>query len=477
MPSSKTKQCSAETDQGICWCEPGRDHKCWERRQQTEQVHQLLKGGEDSIGILEAIQRVYINIGTCSEESWINHLTDMRELDPTKRGFGQTPVNIGQLRADCSEFRAIEDRLGDIANFLLTARPSDLYQAKGLKNNLDLIEQLDKEFGKGSVDLGKRVFAKNCARCHSSQSQPFESRDFHARSDKPEDRGMRIDWLGNDQLTPVTEVGTHRARALHSNHMTGRIWQEYGSETLRNKPDDPTIKEPSDGGRGYYRNISLLSLWAHAPFMHNNAIGPELCGGPDDKLYNSPYVEYVDDQNIQRMPTPPDCWPFDPSVEGRYRLYKASMHDLLNPEQRVPKVTLFNQDVIIKLFPKVTDGKLEKYIDATIVFPKGTPSSRIGNFRYKEFVNDLVLSKVDFKKLTTQYIGRYGPERGKALADNIRDRAKDLVSNPGNLMEIGADFREVYSNSLMLREDAGHRFGEGLSDKEKDALTAFLATL
>jgi hypothetical protein len=62
--------------------------------------------------------------------------------------------------------------------------------------------------------------------------------------------------------------------------MTGHIWEEYGSETLRARaPDpDPGIKEPHDGGRGYYRNISLLSLWAHAPFMHNNAIGPELCG-------------------------------------------------------------------------------------------------------------------------------------------------------------------------------------------------------
>ena len=88
----KTKQCPAGGDDQNCWCEPGREHKCWERRKTTEVVPQLLKGGEDSIGILEAIQRVYINIGTCSEESWANHLTDMRQLDPTLRGFGQTPV-------------------------------------------------------------------------------------------------------------------------------------------------------------------------------------------------------------------------------------------------------------------------------------------------------------------------------------------------------------------------------------------------
>ena len=94
---------------------------------------------------------------------------------------------------------------------------------------------------------------------------------------------MRTDWMGSDRPTPVTEVGTNRCRALHSNHMTGHIWQEYGSETLREQPPLQGLTEPHDGGRGYYRNISLLSAWAHAPFMHNNAVGPELCGQPGER--------------------------------------------------------------------------------------------------------------------------------------------------------------------------------------------------
>ena len=85
--------------------------KCWERSSQTETVHHILKGGEDSIGAHEAIQRVYFNIGSCSEECWVNHLTDLRQLDPAQRDFGQTPFDIGQCRRDCPSFRAIEDRL------------------------------------------------------------------------------------------------------------------------------------------------------------------------------------------------------------------------------------------------------------------------------------------------------------------------------------------------------------------------------
>src|SRR5574337_888826 len=106
----KVSSCGEVKDEAQCWCEPGREGKCWKKSLQQETVHHILKGGEDSIGALEAIQRVYFNIGSCSEQCWVNHLTDLRQLDPQQRGFGQTPFNIGQCRRDCANFRAIEDR-------------------------------------------------------------------------------------------------------------------------------------------------------------------------------------------------------------------------------------------------------------------------------------------------------------------------------------------------------------------------------
>ncbi|MGH7230546.1 MAG: cytochrome c, partial [Nitrospiraceae bacterium] len=469
----KSNQCPAGVDERSCWCEPGKNGKCWQRSKQTEMVRHILKGGEDSIGDREAVQRVYFNIGSCSEESWVNHLTDLRQVDPSQRNFDQTAFDIGQARRDCAQFRAIEDRLDDVVNFLLSARPADLYKARGLKNPRDLVEQLDKEFGAGSVDRGKAVFAQNCARCHSSQPEPFTARDFREVSKDPKDKGIRIDWLGNDRLTPVSEVGTYQARALHANHMDGHVWSEYGSETLRAKPPDPNVKEPSDGGRGYYRNISLLNAWAYAPFMHNNAIGPEVCGGPDDYHYHSPYVNSDDTP----LSNPPACRPFDPSVKGRYDLYKASMTDLLYPNKRIPKITLFEQEVVIRLFPKLKEGNLDKFVEGTIVFPKGTPSARIGNFRHKEFVDDLVTSQVDFAKLKAKYVARYGPEKGEQLAATLQETAKRLLANPTLIVGAAGGLREVYSNSLALRENEGHRFGEDLSDKDKNALIAFLATL
>ena len=88
---------AARRTRSKCWCEPGRDNKCWVRSTRSDDktlgrdgVHHILKGGEDSIGGLEAIQRVYFNIGSCAEACWVNHLTDFRQVDPVQRGFGQT---------------------------------------------------------------------------------------------------------------------------------------------------------------------------------------------------------------------------------------------------------------------------------------------------------------------------------------------------------------------------------------------------
>ena len=130
----KVDACAADAGRGTtCWCEPGRAGKCWQRSPaKREAVHHILKGGEDSIGALDAIQRVYFNIGSCSEQCWVNHLTDLRQLDPQARNFGQTPFDIGQCRRDCPNFRAIEDRLPDIVAFLSSteADATDLAEAR-----------------------------------------------------------------------------------------------------------------------------------------------------------------------------------------------------------------------------------------------------------------------------------------------------------------------------------------------------------
>src|SRR5438445_7908132 len=151
--------------------------------------------------------------------------------------------------------------------------------------------------------------------------------------------------------------------------MEGHVCEEYGSNTMRSRPRDPNIPDPSDGGRGYYRPVSLLSVWATAPLMHNNAIGPELCGKPKNKENDFFRLRYVDASG-KLLEKQPACFEYDPSVEGRFQLYKQSMHDLLHPKERGTKVTLTDQDIVLDLGVRPWDGKEEKSLFGQVEVPK-----------------------------------------------------------------------------------------------------------
>jgi hypothetical protein len=489
----KASACAA-ADPQACWCEPGREGKCWEKSLEVEMVPAILKGGEDSIGYNEAIQRVYFNIGSCAEQCWINHLTDLRAADPEQRNYGQTPFDVGQCRRDCAAFRAIEDRLDDIRHFFLTARPTDLWRARGLASPRDLEVALDAEFFPGAVEQGRQVFVANCARCHSSQEGTVTAAGLTAVD--PADPTLRLDWLGNDEIAPASEVGTYPGRSLHSNHMAGRVWAEYASLTEQARPADPLRPEVlKSGGRGYYRNISLLSAWAHAPFMHNNAIGPEICGKPsraEVDFYSSPYV----DAQGKPVADPPACLAFDPSVEGRYALYRASMEEMLHPEARVPKMFILDRDIVIDIAPKVS--LLGRDLGLSLTVPAGFPAADVNSLRYKDMVQDLVLVARDPAAFEAKYAGLLTDAEREELREGliairaqllgtatisgielVLNREEAVVGRVQDLtLQVGNDFvQRYYSNLLEHREDAGHRFGEGLSERDKQALIAFVATL
>jgi hypothetical protein len=496
----KASTCPTGAKESDCWCEPEKPGKCWEKRRDKEAVHHILKGGEDSVGALGAIQRVYFNIGSCSEQCWMNHLTDLRQLDPTARNFGQTPMELGQCRRDCPNFRAIEDRLPDILAFFLSpegtaadlrvARENRLKQLnpKASYDQDDLTTDLEKQFGKGAVGRGRVVFAANCARCHSSGKPPFDAIDFQALDPKT---GLRADWLGNDQATPATEVGTDRCRALHANHVEGHIWSQFASETYKSRPPVPGIPDPNGGGRGYYRNLSLLNLWAHAPFMHNNAVGPELCGWGGERMnpyefYRPGYVD-ASQPGLPLLPADkqPACWKYDPSVDGRFKLYVASMRDLLHPAQRIPKATKLDQDIVLDVGPRIWDGKEEKkVIGFTVKVPAGATAGDVGNFQHKALILDLVDLKLHPDVLKKRLTGRVGADNAVKLAAELKTIADTALSDPGRLVDAVAAARRnlplfwsEYSSCTEAVENAGHPFGEDLPETDKNALIAFLATL
>ena len=306
----------------------------------------VLKGGEDSVGDHLALIRVYVNIGMCTEECWAPNF-------PTPGSFfgknaKQQPFRIAQCAKDCEPWNYADAKMDDLAAFLVTGGPTYLLAAQDLDAKPgSAFVQLDK------VPQGRKVFARECAACHSTKVAPenvradraalerfyeghvFGKEDYwsyefsEAERNDPafvaqhlvKDASGKLrpkqftsagvnggevfgqDWLGNDEPTPFNIIGTNNCRARHDNHNEGHIWEEFSSLDYKERTSPGSVprilnrmfpfiggiqwgEQKIEGGPGYLRNISLLSVWATAPFLHNNAIG-ELTTAADGKTLDT----------------------------------------------------------------------------------------------------------------------------------------------------------------------------------------------
>ena len=294
----------------------------------------VLKGGEDSVGDHLSLIRVYVNIGMCTEECWTPNF-------PTPGSFfgdkaHQKPFRIAQCAKDCEPWNYADAKMDDLAAFLVTGGPTYLMKAvdvDGTPGGLFI--------DRAKVPQGHKVFARECAACHSTKVAPdnvqrdkealarfYEghvfgnpeywqmeftdaernSPDFIAKYLAKDDKTGEMkprqfvaggtngggvfgqDWLGNDEPTAFNIVGTNACRAMHDNHNQGHIWEEFSSLDYKERPSPGSVprvlnrmfplvggmklgEKKIEGGPGYLRNISLLSVWATSPFLHNNAIG------------------------------------------------------------------------------------------------------------------------------------------------------------------------------------------------------------
>lgn len=295
----------------------------------TANTRHVLKGAEDSVGEHLALIRVYVNIGMCTEECWTPNFPYPGRL--VGRGTEQSPMRIMQCAAECDPWNYADAKMDDLTAFLITGGPTYLMASKDANDGKVGGQFVDTKV----VPQGRKVFAQECASCHSTLMAPASIRNdknalgkfyeghifgkedywtteyseaerndpkFVARFLAKDEQGrlrpkqfvekgiFGQDWLGNDERTAFNIVGTNMCRALHNNHNQGHIWEEFSSETYKNSPSPGSVpnvlnrmipliggmklgESKIEGGPGYMRNISLLSVWATAPFMHNNAIG------------------------------------------------------------------------------------------------------------------------------------------------------------------------------------------------------------
>ena len=289
----------------------------------------VLKDGSDSVGVMGALNRVYINIGLYSEE-W------MRHFNPFFGGAPITPIEIATAEQNSAYWRATEAGTYDMAKFLLAAgRPDRLADAPGGPKYLTA--------DAATLDRGRKVFAETCARCHSSKlpkdarakldpggcsgpnyltcfnrywaftkTQEFkaEMRDIVGDPDF-----LKDNFLSTDARIPVTLLRTNACSPLGTNAIRDNIWDNFSSETYKTLPSvgRVTVQDPftaarwqyrmPGGGLGYTRVPSLVSIWSTAPFLLNNRLGPR---------------SFSD----------------DPSVDARMKVFNDSIQQLLWPETR-----------------------------------------------------------------------------------------------------------------------------------------------
>jgi hypothetical protein len=465
----------------------------------TVSTPRVLKDGSDSVGALGALNRVYLNIGTFSEE-WLLH------FNPLVGGKRITPIEIKVARENSASFKATEAQTFDMAQFFLkTTGPHHLKDAPGGD------KYLTKD--KAVLTRGKIVFAETCARCHSSKipdGAPGLDPDgcngnnytdcwnkywAWTQTDEFKQKMRAIvladDFLDNNYLStelrvPVTLLHTNACSPLATNALRGNIWDNFSSESYKDLPSageitwyQPFTGEPKRytlpaGGRGYTRPPSLISVWSSAPFLLNNSVGSFEESG---------------------------------SVEARMRSFNDSIEKLLWPDKREhdsvlgAKVPGLIDRTTQQSYLRISGGYLPDFLQARLglgqrlapwIFnaqgieigplPSGMPVNLLANLNvltenpdpaaraaYDSKVLSLVLRiKSDLEKLPK---GASDDEARRVFA-NVVDPLLELSKCPDFVVNRG----HYFGTGFVEPGDANPLREPGLSDQDKRALIEFLKT-
>lgn len=466
----------------------------------------VLKDGADSVGLLGALNRVYMNIGVYSEE-WLRH------FNPVVGGKDISPIEIATAQKNSTYWQATEAGTPNTALFFLkAAQPDRLKDAPG--GNKYLAD------GSAMLVQGKKVFADTCARCHSSKapSPPddlkltqcmgagylgcFKRYWTWTQTDDYKTQMRKVvqapdflqgNYLSTDARIPATLLRTNVCSPLATNALAGNIWDNFSSQTYKQLPSvgtvtliDPYTGAPVSyampaGGRGYTRVPSLISIWSTAPFLLNNSVGP-----------------------------------FDasPAVDARVKVFEASIEQMLWPEKRerdsvlgnkvlgtidrttersnvtiprgyVPEALQPLQSTLHRWFPWLVDAGGDIVLGP---IPKGVPVNLLANLKLRaesdsladkvahvKDVGELVLKlKVD---LATAPAGASDDELRAKFA-NLREPMLKLSKCPDFVVNRGHYFGTAEFNKQDGLSSDEKAFGTepALSDADKRALIAFIKT-
>ena len=450
--------------------------------QPTIKTPHVLSDGADSMGLLMASTRVFVNEGMM-HDLWVSTTWPVNPFDlkqSVQRGFRPGEFDlINTARKDPnSPWMQTEKRMPNMALFLGTYDSFPLQDAKeadraqlraGVPDTTT--GQAPRQTGRPQKDgkdylttnadtlrRGKIAFADNCASCHSGKrpdpmpTDPVAQREAW-RALVMKDDFLTDNYLSDDERHPVSELGTNAARAMGTNAMAGNTWGQMSSLTYKEMRVPTELLQDRDergrpiplynpltgrhdirfeGPRSFYRTPTLVSIWSKAPFLHNNSVG----------VYTG-----------------------DPSIAGRMAAYEDGMAKLLWPEQRLGpqsiKVTTEDSE-LPDLFGTIKDTVPDfaglPDLDVSLLrVPKGTPINLITN-----------LDPYDIKTVLQTYVDGIlqGAPKEKFAELQAKNNAVALQRMLAKLIEVNTcpDFIE----------DRGHTYGRDLSDQDKRALIEYV---
>jgi hypothetical protein len=403
----------------------------------TAPVPHVLKDGADSVGVVGATLRVYVNIGSYSQHFLQQHNV---LIGLTK----QKPFEIETAQKYSVYWLATQQKFQNVGKFFARLKSYRLEDAPGGKDYITKDEAI--------MTRGKTVFAENCATCHSSKRPPAgddETAWFTREIMKADFR--ENNFFSDDRRYPITQIQTNAARACATNAMRGHVWANFSSETYKNLPSVGAIKvwnpftgadegfKIEGGGPGYYRTASLISVWSSAPLLHNNMLGK---------------------------------FTADPSVAGRMEAFNDAITKLLWPEKRLSKDSIWRTtrecslQIQAAALPEPLRTLLKPALDSDGYFrigmiPKDTPINLLANVNPDTNPQELVEVCLKIKKAFAEI-------KLKNLDDAA---AADVLKT-----EIAPALFKI-SKCPDLIEDRGHYFGTGLPEADKLALIEYLKTL
>ena len=427
----------------------------------TYRAPRVLSPGGDSMGLVIAATRVYVNEGSGYKDwfpTWALNPYDLK--GSLERGFTPREFDIlGKIRKDPeSPWMQTEARMPNMALYLSTHDGFPLKDAieaegKGGKNGKDYLTT-DADV----LRQGKIVFADQCARCHSSKKPDSLPEDSEARKKAWRELVLRDDFLtdnflSDDERYPCSELGTHIGRTLSPNWDAGGGYGQMSSlgYKLNQAGTEQVFDHDKDGKpiplynpltgkhdikftakKLFYRTPTLVSIWATAPYLHNNSLG----------LYNA-----------------------DPSLAGRMAAYEDGVTKLLWPEQRpgARSMLVTTQDSKLPDFLPMLMKQMPEFSDLPgldldlINVPKGTPVNLIMNLHPK-----------DVKTVLQAYVDG-------VLQGQPREKFAELRTGNHSLGQQRLLEKLVEVNTCPdFIEDRGHTYGRELSDVDKRALIEYM---